>query len=98
MSSTTGPSPEAAAAPSAELDADELTELLLRLLTDDDFRTRLARDGAAATARNRAELACLATIDHGELDFTARRFRGNLWSGDAGAGIAAAFPRSLELL
>ncbi|MCX5383748.1 hypothetical protein [Streptomyces sp. NBC_00083] len=98
MSTATGPAHGAAGGVPAELDAGQLTELLLRLLTDDDFRTRLARDGAAATARDAAELACLATIDHDELAFTARRFRGNLWSGDAAAGIAAAFPRSLALL
>ncbi|MFD7162980.1 hypothetical protein [Streptomyces violascens] len=98
MTSTTGPSPEPAAADPCELDADELTDLLLRLLTDDEFRNGLARDGASAIARNRAELGCLATIDQDELEYTARRFRGNLWSGDAGAGISAAFPRSLELL
>ncbi|MFI6153823.1 hypothetical protein ACIBCA_14120 [Kitasatospora sp. NPDC051170] len=81
-----------------ELDADELTDLLLRLLTDEGYRTALADRGARALARDEAELVCLSTIDQEELDFTARRFRSNLWNGDGGSGIAAGFPRSLPLL
>ncbi|MEY9840068.1 hypothetical protein [Streptacidiphilus sp. EB103A] len=88
MTATTGP----------DLDAGELTELLLRLLTDDDYRKRLAEHGAQAVARNAAEFICLSTVDQQELDFTARRFRSNLWKGDGANGIAAAFPRSVALL
>lgn len=81
-----------------ELDADELTGLLLRLLTDEDYRARLAEQGPRALARDEAEFGCLVTIDQEELDFTTRRFRSNLWNGDGGSGIAASFPRSLPLL
>jgi hypothetical protein len=80
------------------LDGGELTELLLRLLTDDDYRERLSERGAPAVARDSAELACLSSIDLQELDYTARRFRSNLWNGDGASGIAGAFPRSLALL
>ncbi|MFE4173588.1 hypothetical protein ACFRR7_16300 [Streptomyces sp. NPDC056909] len=81
-----------------DLSGGELTELLLRLLTDDDYRERLGERGAGELARNAAELSCLSSIDQRELDYTARRFRGNLWSGEGAGGIAGAFPRSLTLL
>ncbi|MFE4830180.1 hypothetical protein [Streptomyces sp. NPDC056672] len=81
-----------------DLSGGELTELLLRLLTDDDYRERLGERGAGELARNDAELSCLSSIDQRELVYTARRFRGNLWSGEGVGGIAGAFPRSLTLL
>ncbi|MGW6744263.1 hypothetical protein ACWGDX_26625 [Streptomyces sp. NPDC055025] len=81
-----------------DLSGGELTELLLRLLTDDDYREHLGERGAGELARNDAELSCLSSIDQRELDYTARRFRGYLWSGEGAGGIAGAFPRSLTLL
>ncbi|MCC2279050.1 hypothetical protein LKL35_27005 [Streptomyces sp. ET3-23] len=99
----TGPEPtgpeQAGPEPTApELTGPELTALLARLLTDDDYRERLAAHGPAAVTGNPAERPCLATVDHGELAFTARRFRTDLWHGDGAGGIADAFPRSLALL
>ncbi|MEV0037490.1 hypothetical protein, partial [Streptomyces sp. NPDC050804] len=98
MTTATGPGLDGDDLSGGDLSGDELTELLLRLLTDDDYRERLGERGAGELARNDAELSCLSSIDQRELDYTARRFRGNLWSGEGAGGIAGAFPRSLTLL
>lgn len=80
----------------SELDGDALADLILRLLCDQRLRDRLAADGAAAVAANAGELACLRTVDHGELDTAARRFRSHLWRLGRGGGLATAFQRSLR--
>jgi hypothetical protein len=79
------------------LDGDQLTDLIVRLLIDSDLRERLATEGARAVASNTGELECLETIDHKELDTTARRFRSGIWRLGRG-GIRASFPMSLRML
>jgi hypothetical protein len=80
------------------LSADQLTDLITRLLLDGDLRDRLGREGAAAVAANAAEQECLETVDLEELDTAARRFRSGIWRLGREGGLGATFPRSLRMI
>ncbi|MGI5451667.1 hypothetical protein ACQEWB_00460 [Streptomyces sp. CA-249302] len=84
--------------PGASLDGERLTDLLLRLLLDEDLRARLAAEGAEAVAADAGELECLTSVDLAELDTTARRLRSQVWRPGSGGTLATTFPRSLRLL
>ncbi|MFI2235721.1 hypothetical protein [Streptomyces chrestomyceticus] len=86
------------APPGRQLDGQQLTDLLMRLLLDERLRQRLADEGAAAVASGPGELECLEAVDLSELDSAARQFRTSVWKQGRNGGLASAFPRSLRLL